>query len=200
MTPDYHDYVVKDGQFIGQFEEMYRACDDPWDASKEDYDASACSVAAKHFIHSRGNVGVLSLGSGTGRHVAWLDCDADGVEISETAALQATLTYPWQWVAIDSMLHFLATDDLGYDVYLFREVLWYVLPDLEKIWTVLSAKPRASVIVELSFYNNQRYGRDFFDGPDDFVAKWPFGVEQIVQEYTTRQQQQGRLMIAGKVR
>lgn len=26
----YHDYVIKDGQFIGEFNEMYRAFDDPW--------------------------------------------------------------------------------------------------------------------------------------------------------------------------
>jgi len=27
---DYHDYVFKDGKFIGAFEEMYLNVDDPW--------------------------------------------------------------------------------------------------------------------------------------------------------------------------
>lgn len=27
---DYHDYVIKDGVFIGKFEEMYQKFDDPW--------------------------------------------------------------------------------------------------------------------------------------------------------------------------
>lgn len=26
----YQDYVIRNGEFIGQFEEMYRQCDDPW--------------------------------------------------------------------------------------------------------------------------------------------------------------------------
>ena len=29
-STDYHDYVIKDGRFIGAFEEMYRNCPDPW--------------------------------------------------------------------------------------------------------------------------------------------------------------------------
>ena len=29
-TTDYHDYFIKDGRFIGRFEEMYRDVDDPW--------------------------------------------------------------------------------------------------------------------------------------------------------------------------
>ena len=84
-------------------------------------------------------------------------------------------------------------------MYLFREVLWYVLPDLQKIWTVLSTKHRAYVIVELSFYDDQRYGRDYFDGPDDFIVKWPFTIEKIVREHTTKHQREGRLMVAGRV-
>ncbi len=42
---NYHDYIFKDGKFVGLFEECYRDCDDPWDASKEEYAASLCSVA-----------------------------------------------------------------------------------------------------------------------------------------------------------
>ena len=33
---DYHDYVIKNGNFIGQFEEMYQNCDDPWPESERD--------------------------------------------------------------------------------------------------------------------------------------------------------------------
>ena len=29
----YQDYVIKDGQFIGRFEEMYRDVSDPWHCS-----------------------------------------------------------------------------------------------------------------------------------------------------------------------
>ncbi|MCB0782118.1 MAG: hypothetical protein KDC03_21740, partial [Flavobacteriales bacterium] len=35
MASDYHDYVIRDGQFIGAFEEMYRNVADPWHQSSQ---------------------------------------------------------------------------------------------------------------------------------------------------------------------
>ena len=29
-SKDYHDYFIKDGRFIGRFDEMYKNVDDPW--------------------------------------------------------------------------------------------------------------------------------------------------------------------------
>ncbi len=33
-----HDFVIKDGRFIGKFEEMYSKCNDPWKQSQKDRD------------------------------------------------------------------------------------------------------------------------------------------------------------------
>ena len=27
---DYHNYTIKNGKFIGRFEDLYKNCDDPW--------------------------------------------------------------------------------------------------------------------------------------------------------------------------
>lgn len=198
---DYHDYVIKDGQFIGQFETMYRECDDPWHASKEEYAASACSLATKRLIHSlEPPASVVSLGCGTGRHLRWLECGGDGVDLSFTATMQGRLDAPYALCLLtDDILHFLQTDSVPYNVYLFREVLWYILPDWPAICDLLATKHGAWVIIELSFYDEQHYGKDYFDGPDDFIAKWPFSIEKIVREHTTKNQREGRMMIAGKV-
>ncbi len=32
---DYHKYVINDGKFVGDFENMYKDCDDPWNQSVE---------------------------------------------------------------------------------------------------------------------------------------------------------------------
>ena len=32
----YQDYVIKDGEFVGDFEGMYRDCENPWLQSHED--------------------------------------------------------------------------------------------------------------------------------------------------------------------
>ena len=195
---DYHDYVIKDGQFIGKFEEMYRDCGDPWDASKEVYGLSLCSLATKRLTRSLQPVRLVSLGSGTGRHLEWLECPATGVELSPTAVRTAKIYFPRAEYYSCTIREFLE-HAIPYDVYLFREVLWYILPDWQAIVDILKTKHGAMVIVELSFYDNQTYGRDYFDGPDDFIAKWPFTIEKIVREHTTKQQREGRVMIAGRV-
>jgi SAM-dependent methyltransferase len=191
---------------VGQFEEMYRECDDPWEAEKEQYDASACSVAAKRMIHALaperpalGGHCVVSIGCGTGRHLEWLQYPADGVELSATAIAKARSRYPSLFHHM-SALNFLRQHSFAYEAYLFREVVWYLLPEWAEIVRILQARcGGALVIVELSFYDHQTYGREYFDGPDDFIAKWPFGIEKIVREHTTNHQRQGRVMIAGRV-
>jgi hypothetical protein len=196
---EYHRYIIQGDRFIGRFEDMYKECTDPWNASTEDYDASVCSVATKRLVQSLWPASVVSLGCGTGRHLNWLDCHGDGVEISDTAAERARFAYPWMFVATDNILHFLLHDMIDYEIYLFREVVWYILTDWSYICRILSTRHGAWVMVELSFYDEQEYGRDYFDGPDQFVAKWPFQIEKIVREHSTKAQREGRLMIAGKV-
>ena len=178
---DYHRYVRE-----GKFEEMWRECEDPWNASHEDYDASLCSLATKHLVWQHLSETLVSIGSGNGRHMAWLGRDVEGVEISKTARIQSRNTYPAIPVHMIPMA--------GYGIYLFREVLWYMLDSWHTI-----PDAGALVIVELSFYDNQQYGLDYFNGPDDFVAKWPFTIEKIVREHTTKHQREGRIMVAGRI-
>ena len=127
----------------------------------------------------------------------WLSCSATGIEVSATAAKISRLAYPFP-VYNEDIFRFLLIS-IDYDVYLFREILWYILPDWKEICDILATKHGAMVIVELSFYDDQHYGRDYFDGPDEFIRKWPFTIEKIVREHTTKNKREGRLMIAGKV-
>ena len=205
---NYQDYVIKDGQFIGKFEEMYRDCEDPWNASTEAYESSPCSVTVKQLLQDLPPpVSLISIGSGTGRHLEWVrpyhanaDDYGDGVECSAVAVARSIAQYEWNTIYTSDALTFMHDHRTLYTVYLFREVLWYILPDWAEIVALLKAYHRgAMVIVELSFYDDQQYGREYFDGPDDFIAKWPFGIGKIVREHTTKQQRQGRVMIAGRV-
>lgn len=43
----YQDFVIRDGLFIGEFEEMYQRVDDPWEQKKREKYASDKSVALK---------------------------------------------------------------------------------------------------------------------------------------------------------
>ena len=196
---NYHDYVIKDGRFIGQFEQMYRDCENPWNEKGEYYDGSPCDVATKQLIRAQADPTTCSLGDGLGRFLDWVNVAGCGVEISATAHTLAKTMYPWLEFVNNDILAAMATHTEPFATYLFREVLWYILPDWQKICDILATKHGALVIVELSFYDEQHYGKDYFDGPDDFITKWPFSIEKIVREHTTKHQREGRIMVAGRV-
>lgn len=55
-SKNYHDYVIRDGKFIGAFEKMYRNVEDPWhqgDATAIQYDL-ALYLIEKYGICSGG--------------------------------------------------------------------------------------------------------------------------------------------------
>ena len=192
---DYHRYVR-----AGKFEEMWKECDDPWNEKGECYEASPCSIATKYLIRAQDQVTTCSLGSGLGRHLDWLNVSGCGVELSETAYRTAAFLYPWLTFEHANIVNFMRTNTMAFPNFLFREILWYILPDWAEVVDILKTKHQGALaIVELSFYDNQKYGLDYFNGPDDFIAKWPFTIEKIVREHTTKQQREGRLMIAGRV-
>jgi len=41
----YQDYVIRDGKLVGEFEQMYRDYDDPWEQSARERFASEKAVA-----------------------------------------------------------------------------------------------------------------------------------------------------------
>ena len=87
---DYHDYVIKDGRLVGEFENMYQNCDNPWPESIEDMEANTASKRIKKLIDEYKIGSILSLGSGLGSHLNWLiegheNIKAEGVELSKTA-------------------------------------------------------------------------------------------------------------------
>ena len=52
---NYHDYVIKNGQYIGKFNEMYKACDDPWGQSEDGYFNDASRQEIVNFINKYKN-------------------------------------------------------------------------------------------------------------------------------------------------
>jgi tRNA G46 methylase TrmB len=94
----YQDYVIKDGQFVGQFEKMYQECDDPWMQSDEigiSYSRHDTILTVKRF----GLKNVLEVGSGLGYFTSLLsqncpDTLFTGMDISDTAVKKARMSYP----------------------------------------------------------------------------------------------------------
>lgn len=134
----YQDYVIKDGQFIGKFEEMYKAHENPW-YQVEHAETSYSRIDAVNSIRRFKLKNVLEVGCGLGYYTNFLatecsDTKITGMDVSETAIQKARE----KW----SQLSFFAGnikdqndvwEDGLYDAVLFAEILWYVLEDIEEI-------------------------------------------------------------------
>lgn len=201
---DYHDYVIKNGKLIGRFEEMYRVCEDPWPETEVDLEANPCSTRSREILAAHGYKSVLSIGSGKGLHLNWLrkscpDTRFFGCDVSETAVEHSKARYPQLEVEVGGPLAVL-DGSRTYDLVIFREVVWYVLSEWETICRRLKeAYTGTSVLVELTFYDDQTYGNDHFDGPDEFVTRFPFEVREVLRHHLTRLQREGMLMVHGDI-
>lgn len=85
----YQDYAIKDGEFIGKFEEMYQKFDNPWhqrEVINESYSRLNTVLSLKRVGAKR----VLEAGCGLGIFTDYLskalpDVQIVGMDISETA-------------------------------------------------------------------------------------------------------------------
>src|SRR5438094_550954 len=94
---DYHDYVIKDGQFIGRFEEMYRKCDDPWHMLNPPPIELWSRRITVEMLNRNGISSVIEVGSAFGiltNDVHQAGIRICGIDISETAVNKARSLFP----------------------------------------------------------------------------------------------------------
>ncbi len=172
---DYHDYVIKDGKFIGKFEEMYSDCENPW-FQKEDAEVSYSRHDTIHTINRFGLKNVIEVGCGLGYFTNLLqkgcgDSKIVGVDISETAVKKAKEKFPeidfYQGEVKDLDTIF---DLEQYDGIVFAEILWYILDDLDDVLEKLKKKFNGILIINQVFYHGeQKYGRDYFTNQQELI-------------------------------
>jgi len=201
---DYHDYVIKDGKMVGRFEEMYRNCENPWPETEDDLDFLPTSSRTPVIINHYGYKRIFSVGSGKGMHLNWLlkkcpQIKAEGCEVSPTAVEICRKNFPKINTHVMDVAEF-PKHDFDFDLILIRETIWYFLDHWQSFCNHLKEKYKGRhIIVELSFYDNQSYGTNFFDGPDEFVARFPFEVIEIVRHHVTDKQREGMIFVYGKI-
>ena len=91
IEKSYHDYVIKDGNFIGKFEDMYLDVNDPWMQSSQ---PNKYSRMAGILHLKNGNIkSVLECGCGLGYYADWINRETGivpkSVDISNTAIEKA---------------------------------------------------------------------------------------------------------------
>ena len=86
----YQDYVMKNGKFIEEFEQMYKDYSDPWGHISNDDDTH--KLVCLHWIKKLKAKRIIEVGSGLGvfsNRLNQIGCDVLGIELSKTAVSKA---------------------------------------------------------------------------------------------------------------
>lgn len=171
--------------FIGDFEGLYLAEDDPWaqsvgdDRMGEYYKMARARLVA---LVARPNGGsIAEVGCGLGQVCAMIAEAASGrkvigLDISETAVARARERYhDLEFHVCDIRRGWPDAAGDQHAVVLMNQMLWYVLDDLDEVLRTLWARVEPGgrlVIANAFFQGNQAYGRDIvcgFEGLVEFV-------------------------------
>ena len=106
----YQDLVIKNGQFIGEFEKMYQLFDDPWNQSKEGYvEKSISRQIVINFIKTFDIRSSIEYGCGLGNTLNFIYSGTGikflGIDISETSIKKAKRKYPKLNFKVDDIIN-----------------------------------------------------------------------------------------------
>ena len=175
----YQDYVIKDGEFVGKFEEMYQNFDDPWHQASSNYNANSYSRnfsilnIRKYKIKS-----LVEFGCGLGYYTNLLHKSTGikiiGIDISPTAIDKAKKLWPDLDFAVDKIQNL--KNYSKYEAILFAEITWYILTDLDDIFKQMLCNFNGKYFLHnLVFYKGQqKYGTQFFTNLKEFIDYVPF--------------------------
>lgn len=179
---DYHDYVIKNGKFVGKFEEMYKVCENPW-SQKEEAIISYSKSDTIHTINRFGLNNVIEVGCGLGFFTNKLtmycpETNFSGLDVSETAIKKAKASFPNIEFKCGGVVDISRRFDVKmYDGIIFAEILWYILDDLDNVIELLKKCFRGKLIVNQVFYHGtQQYGRDFFTNQEEMIKYFDLPV------------------------
>ena len=197
----HHKYVFEDGKFIGDFDNMYKNCDDPWGLDKKhneqiDYDLIACFVSYLKRINKLEKPKILEIGSGKGYFCNAISNmgEVTGLEISQHAvniAKERFLNCDFRVGNImDDNVHLTANlINKSYDfVIMFKGMVWYVIDKVESVFQRICwlLKDDGIAIIAVNYYRGDYYGKNIISSKDDFTSliQEEFEILNVFDEYS----------------
>ena len=171
----YQDYVIREGRFVGRFEEMYRnSAEIPWHQD-ETVNAIFSDITVAIVRRCRPS-SLLDVGCGLGFMAERLRREVPGLErvvgldISETAIAKAAEMFPK--IEFRAGTLFDAAVPVGeFDVVVSKDVLWYVLGDLVGYLARLVKASRRYAYIGQSFPERRPfYGDDVLPDAASLLA------------------------------
>ena len=179
MSSDYHSFVIADGKLVAAWDEMYEACADPWEQSRDA--TSPGRQAVVRYAHDIGANSLVEFGCGLGFFTDELvreGFDVVGVDCSEVAIARARELHPTLSLEVGQIEHDLSRHS-GVDAVVLAGITWYVLDHLDAILDGLRRYHAGKHMIHLmTFYGpgRQQYGVDYFTTPDELIARFDLPV------------------------
>ena len=171
----YQDFVIKDGKFIGNFEEMYQEFDNPWCQSDDESIFDSRRAIAKGWIKrisGSTQARVCEVGCGFGHLTGDLTREGVsciGTDISATAVKKAKEINPGCRFSVTNFDDFQFYRKNKINIFLMSELTWYVLPKLAEFLSNLRHYQMETdepiyLIHLLTTYSAglQKYGNEYF--------------------------------------
>lgn len=187
-SDDYHDYVFRDGQLIGEFDQMYRkSAGIPWGQDQTNskwYTHVALGVVGRALedkaltdIHEVGcGLGYfLSNFRGSGRTVS-------GTDISPEAIRSAKELFPDMEFEVDDIRG--EYDHGCFDLVIVSALFWYVFPSMDRVCENLAklVRPGGYLFVNHNFpcLDKPFVGKDVLPDPDVLVGYFAENFSTVV--------------------
>ena len=184
--PKFQDYVIKNGKLIGEFEQMYKDFEDPWNQSINNERNSSHKLLAldwiKELYKDKKDLKVIDVGCGFGFFVNQLNknkIQTLGVDISETAIKNAKKKFPNCDFVVGDLLDFGIYKKFCPDVMVMSEITWYVLDKLDYFIQYLKKNfPDIYLIHLLVTYTRgvQKYGTNHFTDFDGILKYFDMDI------------------------
>lgn len=175
----YQDYVIKNGVLVGEFEEMYKDFEDPWQQTTREKHSIEKRIGLdliKEYEYKR----IIEFGCGFGGYTNQLNeiaGDALGIDISETAISKAKEKYPKVNFTVGDVLDFDLIKEYQPDCIVLAEISWYILDKIDEFQRFLKNEYSGGEVGFLHLLmtyapNEQQYGAEYFSDLQGVINYW----------------------------
>jgi SAM-dependent methyltransferase len=168
----YQDFVIKNGHFVGKFEEMYQKISDPWKLLEKNKSGLNLNyqVILNYCEQIRfSKTKTLEIGCGYPQISYELykkKFTVYGTDISKTVIEKSKKKYPElkNNLYVSNFLNFSLYEKIKPDIIILSNISWYILPELKKfIEWYKNLKKKTYLIHSLTVYGKrQKYGKEYF--------------------------------------